>query len=109
VLPDTVETLAERFHEAGYATYAAVANGMLAPHRGFAQGFDRYDLRDVHHVPVSVGEWLVARFERHPVEDETSTRDVTDLAISWSDAHKDRPFFLWLHYYDPHLRSTRMR
>jgi arylsulfatase A-like enzyme len=103
VLPDTVETLAERFQKAGYATYAAVANGMLAPHRGFAQGFDGYDLREVHHAPVCVGEWLAVRFERHPVEDETSTRDVTDLAISWSVAHKDRPSFLWLHYYDPHL------
>lgn len=103
VLPDTVVTLAERFRAAGYQTAAIVANGFLAPHRGFAQGFDRYDLRNVRLNPVSVGDAMVARFERHPIEEKTATRDVTGLAIDWASRHRDEDFFLWVHYLDPHL------
>ncbi|HET6350435.1 MAG TPA: sulfatase [Candidatus Krumholzibacteria bacterium] len=109
VLPDTITTVAERFRDAGYATAAFVANGMLAPHRGFAQGFKLYDIRAIHLKPVSLGESLAAKFERKPVEDATSTRDVTNLAIKWSHAHRNQSFFLWLHYYDPHLPYTPPR
>lgn len=103
VLPDTITTLAERFHQAGYQTAAFVANGMLAPHRGFAQGFDRYDVRSIIPVPVNVGEILAAHFDRKEIEDATATLDVTNLAVAWSRAHRHQDFFLWLHYFDPHL------
>ena len=33
----------------------------------------------------------------------SSSREMTDDAIAFIDAHKDHKFFLWLHYYDPHL------
>src|SRR6185312_14992191 len=33
----------------------------------------------------------------------SSSREMTDDAIAFIDAHRDRKFFLWLHYYDPHL------
>jgi arylsulfatase A-like enzyme len=33
----------------------------------------------------------------------SSSRQMADDAIAFIDAHKDRKFFLWLHFYDPHL------
>ena len=33
----------------------------------------------------------------------SSSREITDDAIAFVDAHRDRKFFLWIHYYDPHL------
>ena len=33
----------------------------------------------------------------------SSSREMTDDAIAFVDAHRDRKFFLWMHYYDPHL------
>ena len=33
----------------------------------------------------------------------SSSREITDKAIAFVDAHRDRKFFLWVHYYDPHL------
>jgi arylsulfatase A-like enzyme len=103
ILPDTVVTLAERFQQAGYTTFGVVANGLLARHRGFAQGFDGFEVREVRLPPVCIGDRLTSRIDRHLVEDETSTRDVTDVAIMWSQQHRDQDFFLWVHYMDPHL------
>lgn len=105
-LPDTVATLAERFRAAGYVTHALVANGILAPHRGFAQGFQRYYLPVISIRPASIGEALASRFRYEPLAEETSTRDVTDAAIAWTRAHRNRDFFLWVHYLDPHLPYT---
>ena len=33
----------------------------------------------------------------------SSSREITNDAIAFVDAHRDRKFFLWIHYYDPHL------
>ena len=33
----------------------------------------------------------------------SSSREITDDAIAFVDAHRDQKFFLWVHYYDPHL------
>ena len=33
----------------------------------------------------------------------SSSREITDDAIKFVDAHRDKKFFLWIHYYDPHL------
>ena len=42
-LPETAPVLAELLAAAGYATAAFVANPILAPRKGFARGFERYD------------------------------------------------------------------
>src|SRR2546425_650194 len=77
-------TLAEILKEAGSDTAAFVSNLFLQPGQGFEQGFDRYD---------------------NPPErwDGDSAREITASALKWlkSRAH-DRPFFLWVHYLDPH-------
>lgn len=45
-MPQRLETLAERFQQAGYTTYGLVTNPILSPDKGFAQGFDQYQLVD---------------------------------------------------------------
>jgi hypothetical protein len=66
----------------------------LADHRGFERGMDVYRTdRAVLHVAVN-----------GPMESRgSSSREITDDAIAFVEAHRDRRFFLWLHYYDPHL------
>jgi arylsulfatase A-like enzyme len=102
-LPDTLTTLAECFRRAGYATHAFVGNAMLAPHRGFAQGFQRYHLPERAIDSVCLGEAMATRLRPRPMAEETATRDITDAAIAWTDAHRNDDFFLWVHYLDPHL------
>jgi hypothetical protein len=43
-----------------------------------------------------------------PVESRgSSSREMADDAIAFIEAHQDRKFFLWLHFYDPHLSYER--
>ena len=70
--------------EAGYDTAAVVSNMFLRPGQGFEQGFDLYD------DPA-------ARF------DGDSADEVTSVAVRWLRARdRGRPYFLWVHYLDPH-------
>lgn len=82
-------TLAERFRDAGYATGAAVGAVVLEAGFGLAQGFDHYD-DDFGAERASATGYPERRAD-----------EVTDAALGWL-AGVDRPFFLFVHYYDPH-------
>jgi len=84
-----LETVAERFRAAGYATGAVVGAAVLGAKFGLAQGFDDYD------GPAAGGGASPGGLE------ERKAADVTDRALAFL-ARADRPFFLWVHYYDPH-------
>ena len=88
------ETLAERLTERGYLTTAFVASYILNSRFGLNQGFHFYNDRFVK--PKQKG--------RLPVDRRAS--EVSFLATEWlremGDEIRQRPFFLWLHYYDPH-------
>jgi arylsulfatase A-like enzyme len=77
-------TLAEILRDEGYDTAAFVSNLFLRPGQGFEQGFGRYD---------------------NPQErwDGDSAGPVSAGALDWlRDRAAGRPFFLWVHYLDPH-------
>jgi arylsulfatase A-like enzyme len=93
--PD-VRTTAEALHDAGYFTGGMFSFSYfaIADHRGFERGMDVYrsDRANLH---VAVNGPMESR--------GSSSREMTDDAIAFIDEHKGRKFFLWLHYYDPHL------
>jgi arylsulfatase A-like enzyme len=93
--PD-VRTTAQALHDAGYFTGGLFSFNYfaLADHRGFERGMDEYHAeRAALHVAVN-----------GPMESRgSSSREITDDAIAFVSAHKDKKFFLWIHYYDPHL------
>ena len=91
VLREEAETLAERFHAAGFATGAVIGAAVLGPEFGLAQGFDHYDATLPEERATAAG------FFERPAE------AVTDAALAWL-RKTDRPFFLWVHYYDVHGR-----
>jgi arylsulfatase A-like enzyme len=77
-------TLAERFRDAGYETAAVVSVRHLNGHiSGFAAGFHDY-------------------FDVAEEETERQAADSVSLARAWVAARVERPFFLWLHLFDPH-------
>lgn len=108
-LPGDVTTFAERARGAGYRTAAFVGSFVLDRRFGLAQGFDVYDdameARDVARAanapgggaPPAVwyGNIIEGAFERPASE-------VNAAAIRWLNANHDAPFFLWVHFYDPH-------
>jgi arylsulfatase A-like enzyme/Flp pilus assembly protein TadD len=79
-------TLAEISKAQGYATAAFVSGYPLARAFGLDRGFDVYDDR----FSAGEGETL-----------ERRASETTAAAVSWL-ASARRPWFLWVHYFDPH-------
>ncbi len=92
-LDESYETAAERFRDAGYDTGAVVGAIVLDARYGLSQGFDFYDFTPSGRRASETG---------YP---ERSAEEVTEVALRWVGA-RARPFFLWLHYYDPHAAYT---
>ncbi len=85
-------TLSEIMQESGFETAAFVSGFVLDSRYGLAQGFDLYDDRT---EPLP-GQPFGGLGER-------SAEAVTDAALAWlADRKSSKPFFLWVHYYDPH-------
>ncbi len=90
-LPEDQRTLAEILSEKGYVTGAVVSAFVLDSRFGLKQGFDYYeDGGQEHALESGLGD------------PERSGDKSTDLALSWLDKNSDKPFFLWMHYFDPH-------
>ena len=75
-------SIAELLRGAGYETGAVQTHARLVKRSGFEQGFDYYDDDwRAHQLAPQVGE----------------------KALKWlGERDGERPWFLWLHYYDPH-------
>jgi arylsulfatase len=78
-LPASVQTLAGVLAQAGWRTGGFTSHVYLDPEFGFARGFDDYET----------------------VPDQRADA-VTDKALAWLERPSERPFFLFLHYFDPH-------
>ena len=90
-LPESARTLAERARSAGYQTAAFVSAVVLSSDYGIAQGFELFD--EPRGATPAMGEYMLER----------SAREVTTLAQRWiRERDRERPFFLWVHYFDPH-------
>ena len=90
-LAEDAVTLAERLRAQGYRTAGVVSHDVLATKNGFAQGFERY-------------------FEDEALgHDHVSTEGVTRRALALLDelAAGNEPFFLFVHYFDPHYNYVR--
>ncbi len=85
-------TLAEAFSENGYQTGAFVGAFVLDGRWGLNQGFshydDQFDLKKFKKLDLG----LVQR----------PGNEIADAALAWLEEQKDKPFFAWLHFYDPH-------
>jgi arylsulfatase A-like enzyme/Flp pilus assembly protein TadD len=85
-------SVAQAFKRGGYATGAVISAFVLDRSWGLARGFDFYDdafsaeafaNRDIGLVDRRAGESV-------------------DQALTWLKKNPRRPFFFWLHLYDPH-------
>ncbi len=101
-LPDAFDTLAERFRAAGCLTAAIGTNPFLTPTYNLHQGFDTYAMFP-QPTGRSLGAGLLRLAAPRRFDGTADTAELTDLAVEWLDLHHGRPFFLWLHYFDPHL------
>src|SRR5438093_12246839 len=94
VLLPHAKTAAEQFRQAGFRTAGFVSGFPLDRRFGFDRGFDTYD----DHLPRGNDPRRTPYVER--LGDAT-----TDAALRWLAGPappSGAPFFLWVHYYDPH-------
>jgi arylsulfatase A-like enzyme/Tfp pilus assembly protein PilF len=89
-------TLARAFHDAGYRTAAFVGAYVLDRRFGLSGGFDTYDDR-VQRDPS--GD---ARLEAERRGDAVASAALEWLSASAPGGASARPFFVWVHLYDPH-------
>lgn len=76
-----VETLQKMLRAYDYATMAAVSIKHLGPDWGMAEGFETF----------------------YPCEEARRPGEETvDLVINWLSTRRNRPFFAWIHLFDPH-------
>lgn len=102
-LPQALPTLAECLRDAGYHTAAIGRSLVLQPtRRGISQGFLEYNFYPKNLAVHSMGDNLLVRVFPVRSRREASTESLTDLCIDWLDANANKPFFLWVHYFDPH-------
>jgi arylsulfatase len=80
-LPEGVDTLPEAFARAGYATAGFASSRHVGPDFGW-RGFE-----------------VLPNMRK-----DRSARETTDLALEWLSGVGDRPHFLWVHYWDPHMQ-----
>jgi choline-sulfatase len=95
-LPVTVPFLPDLFHANGYRTAAFVGSLILDPRNGTAPGFDRgFDVYDAGYHLRRPGDDRYKTVERRG-------DDVLARALAWPGLSGGDPFFLWIHFFDPH-------
>ncbi|HSJ15971.1 MAG TPA: sulfatase [Longimicrobiales bacterium] len=110
-LDDRFPTLAEVFGSHGYATAAFVANLSFATRAtGLARGFHRYD--DLPFTPGMFAHsyWILRGVSRRIATlpgrqywaKSKRAAQVTDDFLAWLGRRPDRPFFVFLNYFDAH-------
>lgn len=115
-LPDDVTTLAEAMREEGYWTAGVVSNINIAPIFNFQQGFGEYAyLEPDFYFGATDSATRLAIYKGLRVARERlfgsyiyfnnyyqDAEVVGDAVRTWLDAKPPEPFFLLIHYMDPH-------
>ena len=86
-LSQQLVTLAEALQAHGYRTGASVSHYILKPDYQFDQGFEVYDL-----TALEVGK----------PHDAVTSELITDKGIVLTRPRRPEPWFVMLHYFDPH-------
>jgi arylsulfatase A-like enzyme/Tfp pilus assembly protein PilF len=88
-LGPSVPTIAEALHARGYATAAFIGGYPLRAATGLTRGFDRYD-----------DDFLRSSRVERPAD------EVVSASLAWIEQHQSQPFFVWVHFFDPHSPYT---
>jgi len=99
--PGGATMLAEHLGRQGYRSAAVVAAYVLSAEFGIAEGFEIYDEPRETRASIPAGTKL-----RHQPIVERPAVEISDIAGELLDGQLEEPFFLWLHYYDPHGEYT---
>lgn len=125
VLRGGVKLIPERLQEKGYRTACISANEWISPPFGFGRGIEYMSVSSKGKlIQLALGRIITTLCLRSPalfplckacgsadrfLEGDASrpaartAEDLTEEAIRWAEEHREEPFFLYLHYNDPHF------
>lgn len=83
-LNDHFVTIAEVLKNNFYKTIGIISQSFLSSKHGFSQGYQIFDERYISGV------------------NDISSESITKRAMEYIEENKSDPFFLWIHYFDPH-------
>jgi arylsulfatase A-like enzyme len=96
ILPGAL-MMAEIFQKAGWRTGAALSYMVFKPEWGMNQGFDFYDnSQAVYYEGKGSPQW-----------DKDQPYLLVEAAKKFLAQEQDRPFFLWVHFFEPHPPYVR--
>ncbi len=103
-------TLAEMFSQNGYRTAAFVHNSWIDYGMGLEQGYHQYyGYRRIQSCLPLLHALLPVRFfdkffglKHKKSKYQVDGRIMTDQIIDWIGTKSDQPYFIWVHYFDPH-------
>jgi len=111
-VPERLDTVPELLGEAGYQTACVSTNGYLSQATGLDRGFDRFLWPSKRDIPRNLSSVLqyAAKIRHHwklPLDAKRRNltfRVATDTATRWLDSFRQSsdPFFLYMHYNNPH-------
>lgn len=92
ILPASATTLAKILEQRGWETAAFVGAAVLKKAFGLNQGFAVYD----DEMPKAKRVLQYGEYAERPAG------QVVDRAVRWLKGQSGKPFFLWVHVFDPH-------
>lgn len=98
ILPEAEITLAEILTDAGYRTAAEIAAPVLRKETRITQGFTHQ--RGALSRNVTLKSVPTQHDSEKPLTRDGA--DITNRALEFMQRYGKDPFFLWLHYFDPH-------
>lgn len=95
-LNDEVQTIAEVLKKNGYYSIGAIAVGLLTGKKNFSQGFDSFS-----------DKWekdpgLDTKFPLAERTAQSVNKSLFKQIDEYYHGHKEKPLFIWAHYFDPH-------
>jgi arylsulfatase A-like enzyme len=87
IIDESIDTLAGTLSKKDIFTAGVQVNNLCRVECGFSRGFNQY-IQTCRHGP----------YQQPGIQIEYINR----VVLPWLRDHKDEPFFLWVHYMDPH-------
>ncbi len=97
-LPPGAVTLPELLREDGWTTGAFVSAFPVTAEFGFDQGFETFD---ASFLPRKTDRLVTRQGVVNTGNVQRGAAETVDLALEWL-ATVESPFFVWLHFFDPH-------
>jgi arylsulfatase A-like enzyme len=113
-IPEGERTLAEAFRDRGYTTAGFVSNPNVKKVFDFDRGFDEFfdspveDTITLAAIRKSLFGGIVMTLSRHQFnwKYENDIKQINQHVLAWIEANREQPFFLYVHYIDPHIPYT---